>query len=266
MATPTNQIDQILQTQLQGQPGTNGPNVVLLPPKQAEAPTVKSGWFTTEHILTYVAMILTTLYAANVIPTDGVAMKIALVCAIQLTSMGYTVSRTMLKASAHKVSIAEGGAATMIAQSAIASAARARRAAGQAGFISLRPLLALAVLGCSGMLIALQVSAFTGCAATTSAARTMSGEFATCAKADLGQVIKAVPGELLSGIAAIIAANSATLENDLTKIALEVGKDAVTCGISAVAAVVNPSHATPKTGQDPIPKGLSRALAWEKAQ
>lgn len=61
--------------------------------------TVKPGYRTTEFYLKLVATLLTALYASDVIPTEGVATKIAAIAATVLGYLGYAVSRTMVKKS-----------------------------------------------------------------------------------------------------------------------------------------------------------------------
>jgi hypothetical protein len=61
---------------------------------------VKSGWWTSEHVLALVALFLTAAYASGLIPTDGTWAKIGAIVATVLTALGYTVSRTMIKTAA----------------------------------------------------------------------------------------------------------------------------------------------------------------------
>lgn len=62
--------------------------------------TPRAGARTSEFWLNILAMLLSALFAADVIPTSGVAAKLAIVAAIMLTSLGYTVSRTRVKTGA----------------------------------------------------------------------------------------------------------------------------------------------------------------------
>ncbi len=59
--------------------------------------TTKPGVHTSEFWVQKAAWFLSALYAADVIPTDGWQMKLAMVVALMLTSMGYTVMRTKAK-------------------------------------------------------------------------------------------------------------------------------------------------------------------------
>ena len=61
-------------------------------------PAVKPGHLTSEFYVQKAAWLLSALFAADVIPTDTVWMKLAIVAGLMLTSMGYTVSRTKAKA------------------------------------------------------------------------------------------------------------------------------------------------------------------------
>ncbi len=62
--------------------------------------TVKPGWRTSEFWLKLAAIVLSALFASDVIPTSGPASKIAAVSAFALMSLGYTVSRSIVKAAA----------------------------------------------------------------------------------------------------------------------------------------------------------------------
>lgn len=59
--------------------------------------TPKPGWLTSEHALSVIALLLTAGYTTGAIPTDGLWAKLAAVLAVVLISLGYTVSRTMVK-------------------------------------------------------------------------------------------------------------------------------------------------------------------------
>ena len=61
---------------------------------------MKPGIKTSELILGILAMLLTALYASHVIPTDGVVSQVASIVGTILTSLGYTVSRTIVKGKA----------------------------------------------------------------------------------------------------------------------------------------------------------------------
>lgn len=58
---------------------------------------MKPGYKTSEFWLKLMAVILTALYASGIIPTAGTAATIAAIVATVLTSLGYTVARTLLK-------------------------------------------------------------------------------------------------------------------------------------------------------------------------
>lgn len=62
--------------------------------------TTKSSAWSTEHVLAYVALALTAGYSSGLIPTDGIAAKIAACAAAVLVSLGYTIGRSMVKAAA----------------------------------------------------------------------------------------------------------------------------------------------------------------------
>lgn len=61
---------------------------------------IKPGWATTEHALSLIAIILTALFGAGVIPTSGPIGQIAVTAGIVLTALGYTVVRGNLKSAA----------------------------------------------------------------------------------------------------------------------------------------------------------------------
>lgn len=58
---------------------------------------VKPGWQTSEFWLKLAAILLSALFASDVIPTSGPVSKVAAIAASVLLSLGYTVSRTMIK-------------------------------------------------------------------------------------------------------------------------------------------------------------------------
>jgi hypothetical protein len=62
----------------------------------APAP-VKPGWKTSELYLHLAAIILSACFAAGVIPASGPVAQIAAIAAVVLTSLGYSVSRTIAK-------------------------------------------------------------------------------------------------------------------------------------------------------------------------
>jgi|ERR1041384_3333744 hypothetical protein len=64
------------------------------------APPAKPGYKTTEFWLKVAAMLLTALFASGVIPTNGPAATITAIAATMLGALGYTVSRSFVKATA----------------------------------------------------------------------------------------------------------------------------------------------------------------------
>lgn len=58
---------------------------------------VKKGWQTSEFWLSLVAGIMTFLFASGVIPVDSIWDKVMGIAATILTSLGYVVSRTLVK-------------------------------------------------------------------------------------------------------------------------------------------------------------------------
>jgi hypothetical protein len=60
-------------------------------------PPAKPGYLTTEFWLKVAAFVMTALYASGVIPTTG---TVATIAATMLGALGYTVSRTFVKATA----------------------------------------------------------------------------------------------------------------------------------------------------------------------
>ena len=74
--------------------------VAATPTGASTTTTTKSSVWSTEHVLAYVAMLLTAGYSTGLIPTDGVAAKIAACAAAVLVSLGYTIGRSMVKAAA----------------------------------------------------------------------------------------------------------------------------------------------------------------------
>jgi hypothetical protein len=83
-------------------PDTTSPQTQ--PPTAAPAPTdpippVKPGYMTTEFWLTVVAFALSALYASGAL-TNSVALAIAGIAATVLGSLGYKVSRTLVKTAA----------------------------------------------------------------------------------------------------------------------------------------------------------------------
>ena len=73
------------------------PTTDLLPPVDIVGP--KPGSLTTEFWLKIAALVLTALFASGVIPTTGPAAQIAAISATILGALGYTVGRSLVKAS-----------------------------------------------------------------------------------------------------------------------------------------------------------------------
>jgi hypothetical protein len=68
-------------------------------PETTDTTATKPGYKTTEWWLSKIAILLSSLFAANVIPTNGIAAKIAVIAAITLTTLGYQVTRGMVKSA-----------------------------------------------------------------------------------------------------------------------------------------------------------------------
>jgi hypothetical protein len=217
--------------------------------------SVKPGYKTSEFWLKLGALVLTALFASGVIPTSGPVAQVAAIAATMLGALGYTVTRSMVKNTASR------GATTI--ESQLISARRA----SQSGQATPPMLLTIALAGLFVICGVVQIVAYSGCAgAGTGAVKTMSGDFATCAKADLGQVIASSAATLLGTVAQAIEGNTRTLEDDFGTLAGIVGADAVKCAIATVANVLDPVATTtshPSTSQ-PLP-GLQRARAWSAA-
>ena len=60
---------------------------------------MKPGIKTTEFWLSLLAMLVTALYASGLIGEGGTVAKVASFVALVLTSLGYTVSRSLAKSS-----------------------------------------------------------------------------------------------------------------------------------------------------------------------
>lgn len=71
-------------------------------PTPAPAP-VKSGWLTSEHLLTVLAIFVNTLISANVIPSGSEASKIVMMVSTMLGALGYGVYRSAVKINARNV-------------------------------------------------------------------------------------------------------------------------------------------------------------------
>lgn len=112
------------------------------------------------------------------------------------------------------------------------------------------------------------LAALTGTAACTHAQWVAwSGDFATCAKADFGQLV--APGlNLLQDVGKIIDGNGVNLESDLTALAVIVGPDAVKCAITALvesrmpAAGSGSGSGSGSAATSALPPGMLRAEAW----
>jgi hypothetical protein len=124
--------------------------------------------------------------------------------------------------------------------------------------------------GGSVRLVVMLVIALAGCSWFGTKAKTMTGAFATCAKADLGQVIHPAtgsvldvvpPGALLSFVDALVNLDGAALEAQLAELGGIVTTDAVKCAIASIDAVMSPPGQTAMLA----PRGLLRAKAWSAA-
>ncbi len=222
-------------------------------PSSVTTTTVKPGYRTTEFWLKILALILTALFASGVIPTSGPVAQTAAIAAAMLGAIGYTVCRTIAKGTATK---------------ATAATAMISRATGSyPGFAVQRLMLAIVVVGAGALAIGVQLVAFTGCATVKADARVMSGAFATCAKADLGEIVAGSTTTLIEAVTSEVASNASTLEADLTALAVKVGLDGVKCALAAVEAVLAPPSkpGAPPTTQAP-PPGLLRARTWRKSE
>lgn len=72
-------------------------------------PSTKPGYRTTEFWLKVAALLLTALFASGAIPTSGPAATITAIAATMLGALGYTVSRSFVKAAAILLVIMLGG-------------------------------------------------------------------------------------------------------------------------------------------------------------
>jgi hypothetical protein len=64
-----------------------------------EVPAVKPGYKTTEFWLSLAACVLGAFVTSGVLPDENVSMKIAGICLAGLTTLGYTISRFVVKSS-----------------------------------------------------------------------------------------------------------------------------------------------------------------------
>ena len=62
------------------------------------ATTISPGWKSSEHLLTVAAMVVGVLLASDIIPSGSVWLRVAGLASTLLAAMGYTYSRTMIKA------------------------------------------------------------------------------------------------------------------------------------------------------------------------
>ena len=100
-----------------------------------------------------------------------------------------------------------------------------------------------------------------GCGAQ---AQKMTGSFATCAKADLGQIVSDQGQNLPQYLADLVAKNAADLEQKLSDLLKQVGLDALECAFAAVESVLSPTPNAPSPNVG-VP-GLDRARTWLRAQ
>lgn len=104
--------------------------------------------------------------------------------------------------------------------------------------------------------------------ASSPAFKAMTGAYAACAKADLGEIVTDTGLTLEQAVAQEIKGNPTTLEADLKTLLGKVGLDAIVCAVTAVeAALTTPAagSATTPSASQPLP-GLLRAKAFIKAQ
>lgn len=91
-------------------------------PSTSAPPAVTPGWKTSEFWKGVAAMALSALFASGLI-TSSWSLALAGIAASWLTSMGYTVSRTLVKQAALASLLALSGCATLKADAAIAGPA-----------------------------------------------------------------------------------------------------------------------------------------------
>lgn len=160
---------------------------------------------------------------------------------------------------------AEAHGATAAQTHADAIAPQVATRTPQAGFARFDVMFTLAAL--AGAAFAwVVVLHLTGCATL----KTMTGDFAVCAKADLGQLVKNEEGQLVSlatAVAELIEGNPAALEADALALAGQVGTDAVDCAKVAYEDTHPTSAGSGSAVSVIAPKpGLSRLDAWIAAQ
>lgn len=121
--------------------------------------------------------------------------------------------------------------------------------------------------------IAIMIAIMTAC--TPSQRSTMSGAFATCAEGDLGALVS--PGvTIIDDVTSIIKGNGASLEADLSSLAVTFGLAIIECAIAAVESVLMTPPATGSgagSGSGALtsqaketPPGIVRARAWAAQQ
>lgn len=233
---------------------------VATTPTPADPAAVKSGLFTTEHVMAYVAILLTSLYGAGVIPSTGTIGLCFTIAAIALTSAGYSVTRGMVKSNASK---AGGVVLAARINNGLVLAGLTPPRAPQAGHARFGMMMFIGACATVGMIYGTLV----GCAAAKQDVKTMSGAFATCAKADLGVIVPEAGVTLLSDVAKLVTGNPVTLVADLTALGMTFGVDSIKCAIASVEAVIAPPPAATGSGSAQLatatrPPGLVRALAW----
>lgn len=102
--------------------------------------------------------------------------------------------------------------------------------------------------------------------------KTMSGAFAVCAKADLGQIVTSNGLTLAQDVEQLIDGNGPNLEGDLLALAGKVTLDAVDCAVTAYQQTHASGSAavSAELAASPVPSpsviGLSRALEWISSQ
>ena len=72
---------------------------IATPSTVTSTTTVSPGWRTSEHLLTVAAMIVGVLLASDIIPAGSVWLRIAGLASTLLAALGYTYSRTIIKAA-----------------------------------------------------------------------------------------------------------------------------------------------------------------------
>lgn len=203
-------------------------------------PPVKPGWQTSEFRLGVAAFALTALYASGVIPTSGPWASVAAIAATILGSLGYTVSRTLVKVGASKGTAVTSQTATSTQMRAIGT---------------LVPMLAIFAFALGG----------SGCAASTRATTlqaTVVGANASAAAFvlyDKGETAAiAADAEAASKKATTFADGAAAIAAGRAKLA---AYQASTATINkALIAVYNAIAIAQTLNDDPSLAGAQRAL------